>query len=209
MNVNEPADKLQERVDALAPMGPDLIKYGLAALAAILLLYVLLRFLRGRRRKLPLPPPETPIDISTLPATPLPPGAPVLTYYHVPVRLMAMVLAPAGRLSEIPPENERPGLVDMILPGLAQVVTTHRPVIRLWSHQLSVRGFAHKFFAKAQLPGNGGKGTEWSSIAGMVRFQGKPFMVGMVLRSAAPTSLGQRVVEEEAQWLDVLRVKGE
>ena len=80
-------------------------------------------------------------------------------------------------------------------------------MVRRWSNQLSARGFAHLFFASARLPGRGGKGTSWCSVAGVFSVDNQPLTAGILLRTAKPTNLGQRIVSEEAQWLDVLTTK--
>lgn len=114
---------------------------------------------------------------------------------------------PAGLGRELPPDDQFAALLEAVIPGLDQVAARHRPVIRRWPNQLSVTGFAHVFFNNAKLPGTGGKGTPWSSVAGACKFQDKPVMVGLVLRAAKPNSLGQTIVEAEHQWLGCLRVR--
>ncbi len=51
------------------------------------------------------------------------------------------------------------------------------------------------------------RGRFWSSVAGVVKVGQQPVMAGLVLRAAAPNSLGQTVVDAEHQWLGCLRVK--
>ena len=109
-------------------------------------------------------------------------GPPVLEFYNLPVRLAAIVLAPVGRVSDLPPDQQLPKLIESIIPGLDQVMALHKPLIRRWPSQVSVRGFAHLFFNNARLPGNGGKGSPWSSVAGMFKMKGQPVMAGLVVR---------------------------
>ena len=127
--------------------------------------------------------------------------------YNLPVRLAAVVLAPVGRVSDLPPDGQIPLLIEAIIPGLDKMAALHRPLICRWPNQVSARGFAHLFFINAKLPGDGGKGTPWSSVAGVFKLKGQPLMAGLVLRAAAPNSLGQTIIETEHQWLGCLRVR--
>ena len=68
-------------------------------------------------------------------------------------------------------------------------------------------GFRPSVLRNAKLPGDGGKGSPWSSVAGVFKVKGQPVMAGLVLRAAEPNSLGQTIVEEEHQWLGCLRVR--
>jgi len=203
--VNAGLDSLENAAAAIP--GP-LVAGIVLALVAVVVLYVLVKILGARRRKPPPPLADLSIDVTALPAAGPPAGGPALYYYSVPVRLAALVLAPAGRVRELPPPGELHDLLESLLPGLSEVVAAHRPLIRRWPAQLSVSGFAHQFFSQAKLPGRGGKGTPWSSAAGVFKIEGQPIMLAMILRAAAPTNLGQRILGEEAQWLDVFRIRG-
>jgi hypothetical protein len=185
----------------------ELLYWAIPALAAAVVLYVAWKVLSRRRRQ---PPPEMPdltLDIATLGEAGPPAGSPMLEYYHLPVRLAAVVLAPAGRMGQVP-EPERVGeTLDALVPGLSHVFHRHQPPVRFWPAQMSPRGFAHAFFGYARLPGDGGKGTHWCSLAGVFKVQGQPVMAGFIFRTAAPTNLGQGIIEQETKWLDVLRLR--
>ena len=84
----------------------------------------------------------------------------------------------------------------------------HETQVRRWPNQLSVHGFTNLLFANARLPGQGGKGTPWSTVAGTIRLQGQPFLAGLILRARTANNFGQIVVEREEQWLACLRVTG-
>jgi hypothetical protein len=56
------------------------------------------------------------------------------------------------------------------------------------------------------LPGDGGKGTPWSSAAGMFKLHGQPVMAGLVLRAARPNSFGQVILDGEEKWLGCFRI---
>lgn len=175
--------------------------------AALILGVVIIR--RLFRRK---PPPETPqpdlsIDVAALPSAG-PPPSPRLELLNVPVRIAAVVIAPIGRTATVPNEAALGELLDYVVPRLGAVYAAHRPLVRPWPAQLSSHGFANTFFVNTVLPGNKGKGTPWCTVAGRFECGEQKFLVGLLLCAAAPNSLSQIVVEREAQWLDMLRVRG-
>ena len=162
--------------DVAPPPGPlnnGLVRLGLLAAAAVL-------HSRWRRRNpqiLEAKPTGTrtnrsrrlALDVDRLSTEPPPKSGPGLTFYNLPVRLVAIVLAPAGRAGVVPDAEGMPALLDAIVPGLADVVAAHRPVRLRWPEQLSGSGFAHAFFVHAKLPGDAGKGTPLSSVAGIAK----------------------------------------
>ena len=191
----------------LAQVAGKSLWYALAAAIAVIVLAILWGLFR-RRRRVSLPPSEDlRIEVAGLGEAGPPPGPPFLEFYNLPMRLAAIVLAPVGRTSELPPHEELPPLIEAIVPGLDRVAALHRPLVRRWPNQVSVNGFAHLFFNHARLPGNGGKGTPWSSMAGVFKIKGKPVMAGLIFRAAEPNSLGQTIIESEHQWLGCLRVR--
>jgi len=197
-------DKLTDWLKLLAGNG---LHYVLLAVIAIVVLWIAWRLLRRRRRVLVPLSPDLKVLVANLGNDGPPQGPPVLELYNLPVRLAAIVLAPVGRVRDLPPDDQLPTLIEAIIPGLDQVTALHRPLIRRWPNQVSARGFAHLFFSNAKLPGDGGKGSPWSSVAGVFKVKGQPVMAGLVLRAAGANSLGQTIVEEEHQWLGCLRVR--
>ncbi len=193
--------------EAAGPAVADLLKWLALGALGVAVLYVVWRILRRSKGRLPQQVPDLAIDVMALPKAAPPADAPKLQYYGVPVRLAALVLAPAGRVRELPPLNQLGEVIDAIFPGLARVVAAHRTLVRRWPAQLSVHGFAHQFFTYAKLPGQGGKGTPWSSAAGVFKVDGQPVMAGLILRAEGPANLGQMIVEREAQWLDILHIQ--
>lgn len=198
-------DKLNE---IFAPIGGSnaAIILAVVAVAVVLLLIVWRLFRRKRKVETPLRA-DLSVEVAALVDVGPPDGLPVLEFYNLPVRVAAVVLAPVGVSRELPSEDELSTLLDAIAPGLDKVVELHRPLVRRWPNQVSARGFAHLFFNHAKLPGVAGKGTVWSSVAGIVKIGDEPIMAGLVLRAATPNSLGQTVVDAEHQWLGCLRVK--
>jgi hypothetical protein len=196
-------DKLKE---LLVSAGGSVARYVALAAAVLVALWIVRELFRRRKPAAPLPG-NLKIDVATLPETGPPMIPPILEFYNVPVRLAAIVLAPAGRVRELPPADQLGPLLDAIVPGLDKVVRLHRPMVRRWPSQLSVRGFAHVFFSNVRLPGDAGKDTPWSSVAGVFKHENQPVMAGLVLRAAKPNSLVQTIVESEDQWLGCLQIK--
>jgi hypothetical protein len=118
-----------------------------------------------------------------------------------------VVLAPVGRASELPAREDLPEVIDSIVPGLDAVVSAHEPLIRAWPRQVSTRGFARLFFQNLRLPGEPGKKSPWSAVAGVFRVGEEPMMAGLVLRAEMPNRHGNYVMEREDSWLGVLRVR--
>lgn len=199
---------MEEKFNQLTNLvSKDLLSWGGLALLVVLLFYVVKKVLALRARKPEPPPPLPSIDVLNLSEAGPPSGPPVLELYHLPVRLAAVLLAPVGRARELPPPQQIPEVLDAVIPGLGKVFVKHRPIVRIWPAQLSPRGFSHAFFAHALLPGDAGKGTPWCSVAGVFKYEGQAVVVGMVMRTDAPTSLGQTIVENETKWLDALRIR--
>jgi hypothetical protein len=184
----------------------DAAPYALA-LAGLIALWIGWRLLRRRKKVRPRLTPDLTVDLSALGERGPPPGPPVLEFYNLPVRLAAVVLAAVGPERELPPERELAAYLDSLVPGLDQVAATHKPLVCRWPNQVSARGFAHLFFSNARLPGLAGKGTPWSSVAGVFRLAEEPLMAGLVLCAAKPNTLGQTTIDAEHQWLGCLRVR--
>ena len=180
---------------------------GGAVLIGLIVLIAVVRFLR-RRRRVALPPPiDLTIDLSALGESGPPSGKLSLELYNVPVRLAAIVIAPAGRGAQLPAERRLAALADDIVPSLAEIVELHAARLYEWPAQLSTQGFSNTLFSNVRLPGDRGKGTPWSVIAGRFDAGGQNFLAGVVLCASAPNSLGQFVIERPGQWLDLLRVR--
>jgi hypothetical protein len=147
------------------------------------------------------------IDVEKLSGGGPPTAGPQLEFYHVPVRLAVLILAPVGRSGVVPPTNSLPEAMNQFLPGFMEVLSAHQPLFRRWPRQLSYHGFAGMFFGNVRLPGDRGKGTVWSGVVGKFTYNGQQLLAGMILQADRPVALGQVTLENEHQWLDVLRVK--
>jgi hypothetical protein len=197
-------DKLTNLLQSLAG---GFLGYVVVGAIVIVILWIVWRLLRRRKPAVALVRADLRIDLESLGNQGPPEGFPVLELYNLPVRLAAVVLAPAGLGRELPPGEQLMHALEAIIPGLDKIAETHRPLVCRWPNQLSATGFAHLFFANAKLPGTAGKGTPWSSVAGVFKAHGEPVMAGLVLRAAKPNSLGQTIIDTEHQWLGCLRVR--
>lgn len=177
------------------------------ALAAVILIWFLWRLFVQRKGEAAAAVQIVGIDVAELGEAGPPDKGGILEYYYTPVRLAAIVVAPADRAGELPPPDELAPLYDEIVPGLAEIVAEQQPLVRRWPAQLSVSGFGNTFFRHVPLPGDGGKGTVWASAAGMARFEGQPVMVGFVFRSAVTNQHGHEIIPSEEHWLRVLGIK--
>ncbi|MDZ7618223.1 MAG: hypothetical protein U1E05_14550 [Patescibacteria group bacterium] len=205
IDVEGQVDKLKEAAGSLSA---DVLQWAIVALVALVVLLVAYKVLAGMKRARPKQAAHLDIDLMSLGSLGPPAGAPVLEFYSTPVRLAALVLAPAGRVRELPPDDELRSLLEAILPGLTRVVETHCPLVCRWPPQMSAKGFAHTVFQHCRLPGDGGKGTPWNAAAGLFKIEGQPMMAALILRSSQSTSHGQQILDAPDGWLACLRVKG-
>jgi hypothetical protein len=181
--------------------------WGPVAVVVVVLAFLAIRFFRRKRDASRHLQPDLFVDVSQLDASGPPATGPRAEFYGLPVRLAVVVIAPAGRNSELPAPELLPGLLDRLDPGLSAVVASHHPLVCRWPMQLSTQGFAQRFFNQVALPGERGKGTPWCSIAGKLQVGDRLFLVGIVCCAQQPNGLGQFVVQHEGQWLDILRIR--
>ncbi len=179
-----------------------------AAVLAVLAIGVAVVWLRRRQLRPPPLPEIVAIDLASVGQIGPPEAGPELRCYGLGVRLAVLVLAPSGRLREVPTGIERSAMIDQVVPGLAKVAAAHGSLVYVWPPQLSPRGFAHAFFTSVKLPGDRGKGTPWCSAAGKFEADGEQYMAGMALCAGKPNSLSQFIVEVPGEWLELLRVYG-
>ncbi len=186
---------------------PALVSLGGAVVAAVVFLLIVVAFLRARAKKPEPPPVDLRIDLADLQLGGPPEEGPRLEIYGTPVRLAALVLAPAGRNNQIPATDKLPEAIEDLLPGLMGVLTSHRPLIHRWPYQLSTQGFTHSFFNNVPLPGERGKGTPWCCVSGRFESGDQQLLAGLVCTATKPNSLSQITVAHVGQWMDVVRVR--
>lgn len=180
----------------------------IAAAGAVVALLIVISAIAQLRRKRPAHAgPALAINLAAHDLGPPPLNGPQLECHNVSVRLAVLVLAPVGRLSEIPPGPALGALCQALLPGLPEVISAHQTAIRIWPAQLSPRGFAHAFLANIGLPPDRAKGSPWTAVAGKFDTGSRHFMAGMALRSEFANSLTCFTMEQPSDWFDTLRVK--
>ena len=196
-----------DAVGPAVPLSPVLLAaVALAALIVLVTIVVLIALRRGRRKPEPLPV-DLRIDVTQLPLRQPPEEGPTLEFYGMPVRLVALVLAPAGRNAQLPSPQRLAGVLDDLVPGFAAAVLEHRPLLRQWPNQLSTQGFIHAFFNNVKLPGDRGKGTPWCCAAGRFDTGDQQLLAGVLCSAQKPNSLSQVSIANVGQWMEVLRVK--
>lgn len=137
-----------------------------------------------------------------------PPGGPYsMEFYGTPVCLRFIVLAPLGRVSELPENDHLPHILNHFMTGFTRIVSAHRSVLIRWPEQLSASGFQQAFFNHAGLPGDHGRGSCWSAMAGRFSMAGSQYLLGLVFSTADADGLGEVVVKREGQWQDMLRIR--
>jgi hypothetical protein len=205
----EPASVQFERYTLnLLDFVPLPVLIGVAAVVGLVILALVARVVFGRRRsKTGDDLAELAINVLGLEAKGPPDAWPQLEFYGVPVRMAVLVLAPAGRLSEIPPREQLRGVMENLMPGLAEVLDRHQPMFRRWPEQLSTHGFAQAFFKHVRLPGDAGKKTPWCSVAGRFDAGDCQLLAGIVCCAASPNAHSTVIVEHAGQWHDVLRIR--
>ncbi|QDU94398.1 hypothetical protein [Lignipirellula cremea] len=188
-----------------------LIVVGVAigALLLIVVLGVLLRRLFRRRQEpiLALEPPP-PLQLESLPAEgPAAGENPCLELHGTPVKITLIVVASSGRVQVAPSGDFLPSLLENLLPGLEEIIRRDQPETVRWPAQLSSNGFSQTFFSNAKLPGDQGKGTAYSAVAGRFETGGHALLLGLVVCANRPNSIGQETAEHLGQWRNLLRIR--
>src|SRR5437588_9572485 len=149
-------DAVQEKLQPLIDLLPEKIRdywWVIFGLAAIFLVLIVLAILRGLlrvafgKRKTPKEDWDKKLreDLTSYPPPPGAPGKQRLTIYHVPARLRLVVLAPAGKETEIEADQAEE-LLNRLLSGLGAIAALDRPRFRVWPPPLSQQGFGTAFF---------------------------------------------------------------
>ena len=95
-----------------------LAAYALFAVCKLVYLYVVM--LRHRHLPEDASLDSLCVDVAQLPDNGPPDDGSQLTCYGVPVRLAAVVVAPAGRHGTVPEASELPSIIDEVIPGLTE-----------------------------------------------------------------------------------------
>jgi hypothetical protein len=206
-------EKLQKLLSDLLPWldeySTEAISYGLILIVVLVVLGSIPWALSCWRRRHRVPPDSVDlgIQVAQLPPIGPPSDGPELEFMHSSMRLAVAVFAPAGRTRDLPPKENWGELFDSIVPGLAEVAASHKPILHEWPIQLSTTGFTHRFYSEVKLPGNSGKMTPWCKVAGAFQYHGTTVLAGLVLCGVRPDRHSQYQVENENDWLGILRVR--
>ena len=149
---------------------------------------------------------EDSIDLSEFTVDGPPDGPPNVEFYGIPVRLQLIVLAPMGRHSQLPENEELPHILNHFMSGFTGISGLHRPVLFRWPEQLSAHGFYQAFFNQLALPDHG-RGSCWSAVAGRFAVADSQYLVGMAFTAGKAHGMGEITVQHDGQWFDVLRIK--
>jgi hypothetical protein len=209
-------DAIQEKLQPLIDLLPETVRpywWGFFLVAGLLVVLILLGLIGGLFRRVFGKRKAAPEDwakklredLSSYPPPASPPGKNRLTVYHVPVRIRLVVLAPAGKETEIG-SSQAEALLNRVIPGLGNAASHDRPRVRVWPPQLSQQGFATAFFRHTITGTKEGQPSPWVLVAGRSQFNSPALLLGLALWADQPNNLGH-VSLEPHQWLDVLRIK--
>ncbi len=207
-----PTWSLESLRELVTPETAPYLAVGIVAIISLIIGLILFRIAPSllrviRKPKAIAPPPDLEIDVANLAIADVATAEPKLEIYGIPSVVVAVVVAPSGRDAEEPPKRVAFHLLEAVTPGFGEVLAGHQPLLNVWPAQLSSQGFAQVFFSHARLPGDAGRGTEWTSTAGKVQWKGKSFLVGIIFHAEKPLELGQRTMEHAGQWVEMLRVR--
>ena len=128
-----------------------------------------------------------------------------LKVHNMPVRLGVVVLAPLGRI-ELPDDDELPSILDGLVPGLGAFIEIDKPIIRTWSNQVSVGGFANNLALHMQVENQDLTETPWCLVAGKTKRPDGLLLVTLALAAATQNRLGVVRLEDESQWMQAIQV---
>jgi hypothetical protein len=200
-------DHLPAPIAALPGWVQGAIALGVVLIGAIVLLMMLLlviRVLFGRRKAKPKAP-SLEEDLATYPALKTSGGDRRLYVEGVPVRLRLVVVAPAGKQSEID-EGQVEATLEKVLTGLGQICKYDKPRVRIWPMQLSYEGFTKHFHRNTLVPDDDSGQSPWVVVAGRAKLGKNQVMVGFALQALKPTTVG-RLTLEAHEWESKLRVR--
>jgi hypothetical protein len=181
---------------AIAKLLGSPVLLGVLVLIVIGVVVVLGRVLLGRKGK----DPEAGLreDLAEYPPAPrLPANAWQLVYQGEPVRVRLVVVAPVGK-NKID-LDEVPEMLDGVVRGFSEVISTDKPRVRVWPTPLSVTGFAQYFQRLIDYPSDADEAAHWITVAGPVKAGPRQFVLGLALYADEPTPLGRAALQAE-EW---------
>lgn len=183
-----------------------LIVFLAALLVAIFILKKLLQKFKSTGVDMEI---EPGFDLDSLTASAPPSRGPVMELYNIPVRLSGLVLAPAGKSTELPPSEEFEHFYESLIPGFSDIADAHSPTIRRWPAQVSVSGFSSKVFRYRPTPKDTytEEDNHWAAVAGTFKYRKRSFLAGLILYTQRPITQSQKTIENSEEWLDIFRIK--
>jgi len=161
------------------------------------------------------------IDVAKFSQEPPPLAPMLLDFYGIPMRLSAIVAAPAGRASNLPLDNQSLLLqCESALPRLGRIAELHKTKIIRWPTQLSVTGFTHALLREASLPDGKQTRSRWTVVTGPVEAETPSGTIGLqeetgtrlltvalFLCAEEPNAYNQEAVPAPHQWRRILQVR--
>lgn len=177
---------------------------GVIGLILLLLLWLIYRMLF---RKKPKSAQEQNFEEILAEYPPLKPstGDRQLRVEGVPVRMRLVVIGPAGKESEVDPD-EIEGMLEKVLPGLGLIYKGDKPRLRVWPMQLSYEGFTKHFHRNMITPEKPGELSPWVLLAGRAKLGKQQIMLAFALQAVKPTTIGHKTIDAH-EWVSVLRVR--
>jgi hypothetical protein len=196
-------DDAQKKLEEAAN-DPAMWKYIGLGLAAVAILYLLVKFLGGKKA---IPDVQAGLK-ENLKDYPAPPGAGqrTLDFNGLSTRIRLIVMAPSGKQKETLTAEQIPALMGDLLRGLQTVIKTDKPRMKVWPTQLSVDGFAPTFHRLVSSPDADNTKSHWVRLAGPVKIGGKPYLLAMALYSEETTKIG-KVIMDANQWAGDLKIE--
>lgn len=176
----------------------------LATLVFLLVLSGMLR--RWRKKKSNLPNLELLEELASYPPPPqLPREHRPLLLYGLSVRARLIVIAPLGLDAGTIDQSDVEPVLNRMVPGLSERLTSDMPRVRLWPMQFSHAGFVAAFRRNTPLPSGEDRIKRWVLVIGKVLRDGSPIAVGLALQSNEENTLGPVVLQHAHQWMEVMR----
>jgi hypothetical protein len=183
-----------------------LIVLGVGAVLVVALLFFLLRWLfGGKKRKTADGGSKFEEKLGTYPPLQANSADRRLLVEGIPVRLRLVVIAPAGTDADVD-EDEVEKLLDRLLPGLGAFCKQDKARVRMWPMQISAEGFVHQFNKNTVIPEGEKEESPWVCLAGRVKAGKYRVMLGLALQGMKPNTIGRRTLEAD-EWATALRIR--
>ncbi len=143
------------------------------------------------------------VDLSTQPLGDV--SRQLLKVHNLPVRLGAIALGRLGWI-KLPSDEELPGVLDTLVPGLGVFVERDNPVVLHLPNQVSVGGFANNLPLYLQVAEHNFSESPWCLVAGKTRRPAGLLLLALAFAAPRPNQLGVIWLEDESQWMQAVQV---